>query len=66
MKATTATTRSAASRLSATAKRAMGTALRTAIAAAITLIVYTFLLIGTLSVLFFAVFFRETPKIIRS
>jgi photosystem II PsbT protein len=29
-------------------------------------LVYTFLLIGTLSVLFFAVFFRETPKIIRS
>jgi photosystem II PsbT protein len=29
-------------------------------------LVYTFLLIGTLMVLFFAVFFRETPKIIRT
>jgi photosystem II PsbT protein len=28
-------------------------------------LVYTFLLIGTLSVLFFAVFFRETPRIIK-
>jgi photosystem II PsbT protein len=27
-------------------------------------LVYTFLLIGTLMVIFFAVFFRETPKII--
>jgi hypothetical protein len=27
-------------------------------------LVYTFLLIGTLMVRFFAVFFRETPKII--
>jgi len=29
-------------------------------------LVYTFLLIGTLMVLFFSIFFRETPKIIRS
>jgi photosystem II PsbT protein len=29
-------------------------------------LVYTFLLIGTLLVLFFAVFFRESPRIIRS
>jgi len=29
-------------------------------------LVYTFLLIGTLMVLFFSVFFREAPKIIRS
>jgi photosystem II PsbT protein len=29
-------------------------------------LVYTFLLIGTLMVLFFAAFFRETPKIIKS
>jgi photosystem II PsbT protein len=28
-------------------------------------LVYTFLLIGTLLVLFFSVFFRETPKIIK-
>jgi photosystem II PsbT protein len=28
-------------------------------------LVYTFLLIGTLLILFFAVFFRETPKIIK-
>jgi len=28
-------------------------------------LVYTFLLIGTLMVLFFSVFFRDTPKIIR-
>jgi photosystem II PsbT protein len=28
-------------------------------------LVYTFLLIGTLMVLFFAVFFREPPKVIR-
>lgn len=28
-------------------------------------LVYTFLLLGTLLVLFFAVFFRETPKIIK-
>nr|WAK84864.1 T protein of photosystem II [Amicula sp. isolate GU52X-4 cfCalB7] len=28
-------------------------------------LVYTFLLIGTLIVLFFAVFFRDTPRIIR-
>jgi photosystem II PsbT protein len=28
-------------------------------------LVYTFLLVGTLLVLFFAVFFRETPKIIK-
>ena len=28
-------------------------------------LVYTFLLIGTLVVLFFAVFFRESPRIIR-
>nr|UHY41176.1 photosystem II protein T [Thalassionema frauenfeldii] len=28
-------------------------------------LVYTFLLIGTLAVLFFAVFFRETPRIIK-
>jgi photosystem II PsbT protein len=27
-------------------------------------LVYTFLLIGTLMVIFFAVFFRETPRII--
>jgi hypothetical protein len=27
--------------------------------------VYAFLLIGTLMILFFAAFFRETPKIIR-
>jgi hypothetical protein len=27
-------------------------------------LVYTFLLIGTLMVLFFSAFFRETPKII--
>jgi photosystem II PsbT protein len=27
-------------------------------------LVYTFLLIGTLTVLFFAVFFRDTPRII--
>jgi len=27
-------------------------------------LVYTFLLIGTLLVLFFAVFFRETPRVI--
>jgi photosystem II PsbT protein len=27
-------------------------------------LVYTFLLIGTLLVLFFAVFFRETPRIL--
>jgi photosystem II PsbT protein len=29
-------------------------------------LVYTFLLVGTLLVLFFSVFFRESPKIIRS
>jgi len=29
-------------------------------------LVYSFLLIGTLMILFFAVFFREAPKIIRS
>ena len=29
-------------------------------------LVYTFLLIGTLLVLFFAVFFRESPRIIKS
>lgn len=29
-------------------------------------LIYTFLLIGTLMVLFFAAFFRETPKIIKS
>ena len=29
-------------------------------------LVYTFLLIGTLMVIFFAVFFRETPRIIRN
>jgi len=29
-------------------------------------LVYTFLLIGTLMVLFFAVFFRESPRIIKS
>ena len=29
-------------------------------------LVYTFLLIGTLMVLFFSVFFRDTPKIIRN
>jgi hypothetical protein len=29
-------------------------------------LVYTFLLIGTLLILFFAAFFRDTPKIIRS
>ena len=29
-------------------------------------LVYTFLLIGTLMILFFAAFFREAPKIIRS
>jgi photosystem II PsbT protein len=28
-------------------------------------LVYTFLLIGTLMVLFFAVFFREPPRVIR-
>jgi hypothetical protein len=28
-------------------------------------LVYTFLLIGTLMVLFFSVFFRDTPKIIK-
>lgn len=28
-------------------------------------LVYTFLLIGTLMILFFAAFFRDTPKIIR-
>jgi len=28
-------------------------------------LVYTFLLIGTLTVIFFAVFFRESPRIIR-
>ena len=28
-------------------------------------LVYTFLLIGTLLVIFFAIFFRETPKIIK-
>jgi len=28
-------------------------------------LVYTFLLVGTLLVLFFSVFFRETPKIIK-
>jgi len=28
-------------------------------------LVYTFLLIGTLMVIFFAVFFRETPRIIK-
>jgi photosystem II PsbT protein len=28
-------------------------------------LVYTFLLIGTLMVLFFSVFFREQPKIIK-
>jgi len=28
-------------------------------------LVYTFLLIGTLVVLFFAVFFREAPKILK-
>ena len=27
-------------------------------------LVYTFLLIGTLLVLFFAVFFRETPRVL--
>jgi len=29
-------------------------------------LVYTFLLIGTLMILFFAAFFRESPKIIRT
>jgi len=29
-------------------------------------LVYAFLLIGTLTILFFAVFFREAPKIIRT
>jgi len=29
-------------------------------------LVYTFLLIGTLMVLFFSVFFRESPRIIKS
>jgi photosystem II PsbT protein len=29
-------------------------------------LVYTFLLIGTLVVIFFAVFFRETPRIIKN
>jgi photosystem II PsbT protein len=28
-------------------------------------LVYTFLLIGTLTVIFFAVFFRDTPRILR-
>jgi photosystem II PsbT protein len=28
-------------------------------------LVYTFLLIGTLLVLFFAVFFRETPRVLK-
>nr|YP_010032358.1 PsbT [Schizocladia ischiensis]QOW07565.1 PsbT [Schizocladia ischiensis] len=28
-------------------------------------LVYTFLLIGTLMVLFFAVFFREPPKVLK-
>jgi photosystem II PsbT protein len=28
-------------------------------------LVYTFLLIGTLAILFFSAFFRESPKIIR-
>jgi photosystem II PsbT protein len=28
-------------------------------------LVYTFLLIGTLTVLFFAVFFRDTPRILK-
>jgi hypothetical protein len=28
-------------------------------------LVYTFLLIGTLMVIFFAVFFRDTPRILR-
>jgi photosystem II PsbT protein len=28
-------------------------------------LVYTFLLIGTLLILFFSVFFRETPKVIK-
>jgi len=28
-------------------------------------LVYTFLLIGTLSVIFFAVFFRDTPRILK-
>jgi len=27
-------------------------------------LVYTFLLIGTLIVIFFAIFFRETPKVL--
>jgi photosystem II PsbT protein len=27
-------------------------------------LVYTFLLIGTLMILFFAVFFRETPRVL--
>jgi photosystem II PsbT protein len=27
-------------------------------------LVYTFLLIGTLVILFFAVFFRETPRVV--
>jgi hypothetical protein len=29
-------------------------------------LVYTFLLVGTLMILFFAAFFRESPKIIRA
>jgi len=28
-------------------------------------LVYTFLLIGTLIVIFFAIFFRETPKVLK-
>jgi photosystem II PsbT protein len=28
-------------------------------------LVYTFLLIGTLMILFFAVFFRETPRVLK-
>ena len=28
-------------------------------------LVYTFLLIGTLIVLFFSVFFRETPRVVK-
>ena len=29
-------------------------------------LVYTFLLVGTLGVIFFAIFFREPPRIIKS
>jgi photosystem II PsbT protein len=28
-------------------------------------LVYTFLLIGTLMVIFFAIFFRDTPKVLK-